>query len=257
MAQATWESALTGSNSNANQQGLQSLNPAVSRIIVQDSKKGMGSSDPHKSAEESDSESDDDDSAESSLSRAHKAHPAKYRYRSSVQCPRTRMHPSHVLPPTHRSYAEAPTVLNPIRVQLSPPSRLNLTPQTPTGGSMQTLDAAEALKTSGKVCCQLCSGIMDRGWPTMLSIVTAPCWTMFACGMQSLYFRTCASSQVRYPSATMLHRFLLLRCRLDNVNNWQTVSLQSWDCPMGAAMRDDGTDANAFVLDCRQMYLLH
>ncbi len=154
MAQATWDAALTGTNSNANQQGQQSLTPSVSRIVVQGSK-GVGSSDPHKPAEESDSDSDDDSHVDQSQHTVQKpAVPEKVRIEELSPMPAAKDASIAPAPssPTHRHYAEAPTVLNPIRVQLSPASRPNLQPQTPTGGSMRILDAAEAMKTSAKVC---------------------------------------------------------------------------------------------------------
>lgn len=151
MAHEAWDAALTGSSSNAN---MSNLSPAVSRIVVQGSR-GVSASDATSLDHESGSDSDDE--ADKTSYHQGNGNAGQLVINELTPVPEARAEAS-IMPAISHAFSETPTILNPMTVQLSPPSRPNLQPQEWTGGAMRAVDAVAALRTSAKVrACQLSS----------------------------------------------------------------------------------------------------
>ena len=145
MAQGSWDTALSGSSSNVN---FSNLSPAVSRIVVQGSR---GISSPDAPSQGQNSESDSDDEGEKMSQKQAGGAAGQLQINELNPVPGARAE-AFIMPAISHAFSEEPTILNPMRVQLSPPSRPSLHPQEWTGGAMRVVDAVAALKSSGKVC---------------------------------------------------------------------------------------------------------
>ena len=144
MAHEAWDTALSGSSSNAN---MSNLSPAVSRIVVQGSR-GIGTSDATGLGHESGSDSDDE--ADKTSYHQVGGGAGQLLINELAPVPEARAEAS-IMPAISHAFSETPRILNPMTVQLSPPSRPNLQPQEWTGGAMRVVDAVAALRTSAKV----------------------------------------------------------------------------------------------------------
>lgn len=144
MAHEAWDMAMSGGSSNAN---MSNLSPAVSRIVVQGSR-GISPSDATRSGHDSDSDSDNEADKSSFHNSAGNA--GHFLINELTPVPDTRADAS-IMPAMSHAFLEKPTILSPMTVQLSPPSRSNSQPQEWTGGAMRVVDAVAALKTSAKV----------------------------------------------------------------------------------------------------------
>ncbi|KAK9844333.1 hypothetical protein WJX74_000904 [Apatococcus lobatus] len=141
MAQGSWDTATSGSSNMSN------LFPAVSRIVVQGSR---GTYAPDAPNQGNDSESDSDEEADKSSRTQGTGAAGQLRINELSPVLGARAEGS-IMPAISHAFSEEPTILNPMKVHLSPPSRPDLRPQEWTGGAMRVVDAVAALKMSSKV----------------------------------------------------------------------------------------------------------